>query len=1395
MRRTLIIGLMFCWLLSIIPAQPIRSAEPKPHAPSDIPTTVLNDATGISGFELRGNTSSPNPTSSIHWWYTLGFNGCSGEFPNYALISWRSSLNTATKRLEEGCPPLLGGSTNVVRDDQYVYFFRNGQLSRKALNATTADPVIPLTKAPPLVGFLSTALAIDSSGYLYWATYASGNTVLRINRMKADNSENPTIFKQITPNGTANVSQIMVFTQSQISPVLSFYPGVAWIENGRLWRFYDNGGSGDTQLLASGITSFWAQRTGLVLTQSATFYAIQNANKVFRITMGGTITTLYDAPANTTLAGIAADGDYVYLNQQSIVCNPFCLPTDGAILRRSISGGAWDLIVADSAGSHLRSDGTNLYFTSFDTKSIKRISTDAAPLLIDIEALGVEITQAIQDMPHSFDLVAGHPTVARGYARVAQSNYLSQYTIDAKLVGKLNGVTLPESPLMPVSFVNVKTSTTLGDARTDTTLSFLFELPDTWTKYQPTGFPPQSNLTLEFSVNTNSDPPENASLQPYANNKTTRTIRTRLSTRPCLMMIPVRTYAPVPSHNPDKLPDMIARARAIMPVKNFRVFTNYTSTDLEDNWILSDDGDPYDLNQDNDDPEDDDDDGALDDLGDLDAWSSEWSNCTDLHWIGMLNRETDVGYGGIAYRDDNVLLAKMGIGTGDDPPFGPSGGTIMAHELGHNYGRRHIACGDFPDDQANFDFTPYDPCALFFTNLPTSQTMLGFDTITKNVIKPQDASDIMSYSSPKWASHQWWLSLMTAIPNFESRPAAKPTFANADPLLYVSGRVQDGATSGYLATVYTVPDGAAPAAAVALSLQRGAELTQQQIAASRTPHRHDSNTPQHTHGGPFTLRQVDASGAVLSSTAVVTSQTTLHSDNTHVLAFNQYIVAHPQTAKVQLLDGTTVLAERTRSTNAPNVDLQPLQRNQTAETVTMNWTASDPDQQSLTGMILFSSDNGTTWRALDTSITGFDATFNTKGFPGTNQARLRILVSDGFNTAIDTSEAFVINKHAPEPLIDGVVPDQRFAYGEAISFTGMALDPEDGSLDGEQLQWSLTGAATKTATGNNLNLYNVPPGNYTMTLQGTDSDGMTGTATRNFEVLPLAVPDAATPAFDGYCSDGSYADGAVVQISDTTQARLLHASGNVYVCFSGLSVNSFATNIAGIRFDANNSRDAFAQSDDRGFFVDEDGTPFQTVGNGTDMPITNAPADGYAAYSIKAGTTWSAELRIDESLIGGWNHLASIMFQANVTAHTNNANNWLDAAIYNKPNTWARATFGLAIVPSNRAPVADAGMNQTMAPHAPFEVYLDGSASYDPDLNPLSYAWTQTAGSSVILSNPMTETTHFTIQPVSTPTTYRFSLVVNDGQTNSVAKTVDIKVLPPKPQMNIVRVFIPVVMR
>ena len=91
----------------------------------------------------------------------------------------------------------------------------------------------------------------------------------------------------------------------------------------------------------------------------------------------------------------------------------------------------------------------------------------------------------------------------------------------------------------------------------------------------------------------------------------------------------------------------------------------------------------------------------------------------------------------------------------------------------------------------------------------------------------------------------------------------------------------------------------------------------------------------------------------------------------------------------------------------------------------------------------------------------------------------------------------------------------------------------------------------------------------------------------------------------------------------------------------------------------------------------------------------------------------------------------------------------------------------------NKIPTSNAGPDQSV--NEGTTVALNGSASSDPDSDPLSYFWTAPTG--ITLSSSTAANPTFVAPEVNVNTNYTFTLVVNDGTANSLTDQVTITVI------------------
>lgn len=1143
-------------------------------------------------------------------------------------------------------------------------------------------------------------------------------------------------------------------------------------------------------LLASGVTDFDVRSesstifspTGLRTVHGTYLYAATGVNLTssrlsgrvvaFNLT-DGTSFTFYDTKdVNLQVTGVVLDAERIFITRTPLVFqgNPGGFggyvydQQNGQILRQNYAAdrsfsvlSSMETVAIQQIGGNLRSDGQWLYFTHGN--QIRKLKTDALPLALDYRAVGLEVVQAVQDYNNSVPLVAGKPTLVRGYAQQLQNTTgIAAFPLAARLRAFRGGALLPGEAWSQNSPV-VDGAADLATLRQNINRSFLFDLPPDWLSQD-------GAIQIEFTVNPNGTAPETGAA-PLLNNSAMITASSVHKGTPCVIFTVMSSTFPNydPSSPGSQFGDILDRALTQLPVPDMRWGIRSGSFTKPEFTFLGIKERSFEIPADTS--------WALTLLSVAQTLSHDPEGCPDTHWAGMFP-SAENGFNGQGEAPGNTLILRMGA---ENPTSwtGPRGGFALAHELSHNYGRNHINTPTNCTSQV--PLSPYDsyigsPCTLGgSTDLKDPATPIGYDYRTGTLILPTMAGDLMSYASTRWTSPQTWARNLSSISSV-SPPPPMPALADlppGGPLLFVQGLLNTSIPSAVFLPVIEGQPADFDSAKVDASLAATAALPA---------------------NAPYRLEQIDASGNVLVDVPAVTSGFT--DEPADKLKFAQFVALDNAMVRLRLTAGGNVITEIARSANPPSLVLGIPLVDEVNHTLSLAWDGSDADNDPLLFTVQFSPDNGSTWQTLAVHDPGLSFATALALLPGGDACRIRVIATDGLNTTMAVSDAFVLAKHAPFITVAGLVDGQHLAYGTAASVRAFAYDAEDGSIDRRTLHWSLEGVDHRSADGGVFSLAHLAPGAHSLVISTTDSDGNPGTRTLSFEVDPPSVPDTAAPVMDGLCVDSGYAGAPSARLfADLPEPTMtwVHANGSLYVCFNGLPRSEDNATPANINFYIN--ADAAAsdapQADDYGFGVDENGVPFESRGNGAGLGAV-LPLDFSVKIQQSVGA-WSAEFRIPDALLGGWNHPARLMTYFGRSSCVNipflgclstpdAPRLWPETADLSLPGTWALMSFGPLSPRDNTAPVAVAYGPSAVSFVDAQAVVLDGSASYDVDGNAMTFAWTQTDGPAVALDDAAAMTPTFLTPSLSAPASVTFQLVVNDGQADSVPATVTIPLIP-----------------
>jgi uncharacterized repeat protein (TIGR01451 family) len=335
------------------------------------------------------------------------------------------------------------------------------------------------------------------------------------------------------------------------------------------------------------------------------------------------------------------------------------------------------------------------------------------------------------------------------------------------------------------------------------------------------------------------------------------------------------------------------------------------------------------------------------------------------------------------------------------------------------------------------------------------------------IVDPADQFALMSYCGDgyRWVSRDNYDLLMTEINRRSSTPATTASALSAGDYLLVHGSVDYVNHSLELAPVRRVST---------------------------------NGTPSPTEPGEFILGWLDGAGNILGTISFGTQHGWPDAPvvETGVENFFIAIPADPAIRQIAVVHEDapdTILDSLSASAHAPSVQILAPNGGEVLPAVEtqVNWSAADADGDSLTYLIQFSGNNGSSWQTLDTGLTETSYTVDLSQLQGTTEGLFKIQASDGLLTSSDESDAvFTVASQPPSVYLVEPEDEATFFGKQLVALEAEAEDAEDGVLDGASLEWvsSLDGSL---GTGQRLSRRadELSEGVHLISVTVTDSDG------------------------------------------------------------------------------------------------------------------------------------------------------------------------------------------------------------------------------------------------------------------------------------------------------------------
>jgi len=464
------------------------------------------------------------------------------------------------------------------------------------------------------------------------------------------------------------------------------------------------------------------------------------------------------------------------------------------------------------------------------------------------------------------------------------------------------------------------------------------------------------------------------------------------------------------------------------------------------------------------------------------GWSNDDRNDKAEDVISLLqewNEDNSAGGSalmGVANRDkdghDLGMETDGPVGSGDEPvmvvnfnrPY-----TSVAHELGHAFGRQHASAGcgggdngqkaeDWPDPNGHLDG-------------------IGLD-IEPGFVSPQplpagELYDFMSYCAGdgnSWISPKGWDEVMSWAAPYTSSSADRASEQNASQQ-----------SSGNSMRVIAIGDA------------KGTRITSIQPGALDPG---DKKLPMTT----LHLLVKNRAGKVVAETGLRGSVGG-HVDGPGGRPFTMLLGQVPAGANVQtvaITDGRKIVAKETRPADKLAVRLlAPTAHTRLggSKRIRIRWHASAAVKlRWLRATVEYSADAGRTWKPVWLGANSGGVTLGSSVFQYSRRARIRVLLSDGFNQA--QSESGPLAAAGTRPRVAILSPAAHAAYtaAETVTLNGRALDDAYHPVPAGRLVWFAGAKRLGTGATISVRAKTLGSGRVVVSLRARDGRGRVGSA-------------------------------------------------------------------------------------------------------------------------------------------------------------------------------------------------------------------------------------------------------------------------------------------------------------